>query len=1254
VALSERMTGLHSTDPVMRKRTIYTLAAFGPKAKGALPELLKTLTDEPSNLWEDAAVAVGRMGEPARIALERMVKEKKPSDKSKEYAWIENRKRAATALGYAGPAAIPTLRGMLTDTLPSVADSARKALARVAAENPETIPDLARVVGSSAEIVAAAKRSAEVRRLWLSVLDDPDAQARATATEVLGEAGVLDPRMIPSLAQKTGSSGVRIDYLGDRLLRIHRCGHSIVPEVMAQWRASRGPNTRANNHACLQLLIEVGADADSLVPEFLERLRADPDLSDEYDACLFLSAAEKRRAAGISRRPIDGGVADPPSLIPDFLDRLCAVPGGERQRSSSAYGALNDNFDQACPYLLAALRDGPPTRRETVLDYLLSHYLENYKGNRNTLFEDSPNVGGPVPAEIVWTVTALLDRPETRLRSIRLLGEMGSPARSAIPRLLECLDENNLGDIVTAVEHMNVVDPTQVDRFVQVRTGFANNPKRAVLVEELVTLLAKPEPRREYPSAMILLLLHESVDEVIAFLQKQTEGHRELPWRARHFLNSIAGCDPVIFSRLLEIRDYYLIENLLDNVPKRGPESERVAPAILILLQSDRFRSWYQIANALAVACEHKTPPEVPAALSRYLTGEKLSPNEQASLLRGLALMAPFPERIALPETLHKAEHPSLRNFAAAAALRWNPKDAAARRTVLEWAASVPSEKNAARFDRAAVAALAPLAPNDPEALVALVQFLGKCSIRDRDPLEENGQFTLQAILACGGDGVHALEKEFIASGYEYLAFVLKRLAAEGQVSLPAVFAEARRAGQSFASLRALTTNEVARDLLDMVVEREDCRIQCPIDTFVLDQPEPGKSRTAFLRWPSVLPKLRRWLSEKTGPRAELAFDILSRTHPEEPGVWDVVVRRAIDPGLAGDRSTELAIWDAGEKGLAVLRVQLDLPHEWFRSRTPEVLRQLLEHLPDQFTDKMLLDPDVRVRAAAVFAVARRTGRLPWERTVPAEIAPLFRRLARVLSEDADFSVRNGAWSGLEDITNRWPARAIELLEELPSTQRDAWLRHACALFQRNAKDVLPSLIRWIELLDMRDTPELRGLRDELEQLWPPPKAREGNRLSPEELIRAFLKASTWEEMTKLDYGLQRRQLRLEMLARASTEREIVDGLVGVLVTGSYGSASYTIKDRRIVSTIRQLGPTALPVLLKYLDLVDRPGEKDMPARVVHGQKDVIELIGALGPEASEAVELLLVQAGDPRYERRQAAREALRKIAPTVAAEIE
>jgi hypothetical protein len=133
----------------------------------------------------------------------------------------------------------------------------------------------------------------------------------------------------------------------------------------------------------------------------------------------------------------------------------------------------------------------------------------------------------------------------------------------------------------------------------------------------------------------------------------------------------------------------------------------------------------------------------------------------------------------------------------------------------------------------------------------------------------------------------------------------------------------------------------------------------------------------------------------------------------------------------------------------------------------------------------------------------------------------------------------------------------------------------------------------------------------------------------------------------------RRRQLRSELIRRAA-EPGVADELVRA-VTRDAGGQLKAVIDRSALGTLRRLGAPAGPALIAWLDQLDRPpkGPRD-PIRVGQGHEDLIELLGDLGPAAKDAVPLLLVHAGDPRFERRLAARSALLKIAPDIAAELE
>jgi hypothetical protein len=1270
VPLRERMKGLDSTDPLTRKRTIYTLAAFGPKAKGALPKLLELLrAGDP-----DAAVAVGRIGTAAVPELDRLLKAKRPTNPAKQERWRSNRQAATTALGHAGPSAVASLRGLLHEGDAQLVSYARESLVRLAAEHPETIPDLAadllsrRDFGSSPapeELCSAAKRSPEPVRQWRSVLDQPSADAQEMATRVLGRLGIVDPRMIPSLVRMTAEWG-RLDEWGEHLLQLHRRGHSVVPAVVARWRAA---HTNENRLACLRFLLAVGADADELLPELRQRLRD----GDGFDACQFLGAWEGRQATRAALLALGVAAGDrlaaaiaavaQPTVIPYFINLLAEVEGvkGEPawRRQSNAQLALAQHFARAVPFLLVALR-GPAKHRNAALTFL----LRRYEGNHDRARRGERPLA--VPQEIVAGVAGVLRAPETRLRAIRLLGEMGPDARSAVPEILGRMDEANWESSVTAIGRIGEVSPAQDRALTRARAAFAASPGRAKVVAGLRKRLTKPQDRWEMVPALILLALHEPAEQAAPSLKGKS--FFDSPLAA-----SLAAADPFVFDHLIGIYGNHAPARvtIAEKVALAGLKSGLVLPAplkILVEHQGDE--------GLIGASCRKETPTGVASALARRLADDRLEPHRAAEVLRALALMAPNGDAVKVPDALRSAKHARVRRFAAAAALRWAPKDAAARQVLLEWADVQPTGDwlEGPAYDSAAVAALAPLAPRDRAACEAILKFQEK--MRNARDLGE-AETALNVVLAAGKPGVDAVVARFLATGNEALAPTLQKLGAEGWVSLPAVFAEARRSGEAFQVLRppgegkldqnqaiqarasyralaAITTEETAPALLDVAAGLERALVWDGWDWFAPFLEQKANANRS-LRWPSTLRQLKRWLAGPDGPRKNLAFSVLCTTHPQDSDVWKAVLKRAVDTG----DGYEWVIQQAGAKGLAVIRVQLDHPDHGVQHRAAAWLRKQLSRLPDDSVDVLLADLDPRVRAAAAWAVGRRFGRAFPE--TDARHGAVVRRLARVLAEDADEDVRAAAWWAIDGTAARWPRTAPALLAALPPEHRTAWLREGAAMYRRerarrghreSIRPMRSHLERWVELLDMAGYPALRPLQESLERLLPAPAALGRDALSAAALVEAFRDASYWSAVGR-DGAQRRRQLRTELLRRAPAEPRVVDALVrGYLIGWFTGTTRYS-NDRPVLgTTIHRLGRSALPLLLEGLEQLDQPPTS--PPKHWRPREALIEMIGDLGPEAKAAVPLLLVHAGDPRYERRQAARDALRKIDPAVAAELE
>jgi hypothetical protein len=1107
-------------------------------------------------------------------------------------------------------------------------------------------------VSGNGELVAAAKRSPEIARTWKSLLDVRDPAARDAATQVLMHLGVMDPRMIPFLVARCRSidNTRSLDQEGRYLLRLHRAGHNVVPAVAARWRALRAETgaLAEKRRVYTELLIQIGRDADGLAMEFRDCLRAGQDV---YEACGFLSAVEKRRMAKAAQPGVAEDAVPPKagrSFVPDFIDRLCSMRPGD-VRDEGVRLVLNEHFDRAVPLLVEILRNGPAARRAAVLSYLAGGGYGNSPGHK------------PVTADMVKAVVDLLPDPATRWSAIAVLERFGPAAKVAIPDLLEQLDGSNVPHVCNAIRGIGSAEPSQAERLERARTRFARHADRAAVLAELKLRSANLSSDC-FTAAIVLLALHESVDEMIVSLRKWSEGFRND--RSRQLLASLAAADPFLCEKLLDGGVYWAVDY-------RALRSERFVP--VLLRQIERRSVVDSVAAALARICRDKTPKEVPGPLFGLLRDEGVSLHERVYVLEALADMAPVAGAGTVPEMLRNAAALPVRRLAAAAALRWNPGDKAARATLLEWAAAAPSDRYTTLYDRHALGALCSIAPTDPEARTALVGFLWRLGPQygNSGSLTEKQLQILQYIQNCGKAGVDALAKRFAETGDEALAQGLRQLGANRKVELPAVFVEARRARQPFKSLWIITTDETAVDLLEVGLEQKVDLMQFQYwvnmrtESLLVAQERPPLPTTYSLRWPGILPRLKAWLKETNGPRADIAFGLLSHTNLEDPDVWKAVVSRAVDPSYARHWATEKALRRAGIKGVAVLCMQLDLPEAEIRSAAEQTLEALLNALPDAYVDALLADPNARIRKVAVRSLQSRLRREvtleSWDafytealRQRDASQSGVIRRLGRVLAEDADEDVRTAAWWGIDYVAWNWPERAPVLFELLSGDQRAAWLRQAAALCPKEAGHAVESspaqsnLVRWCELLDMRDTPALRPLLADLEKLLPAPQALPAKRQPAKELIDAFLITSQWGPMTR-DAATERRKLRLELLARASNEPELADCLVREYFTGKPGNDL----DRRVVATIRRLGPAALPALLKCLDLLDRPSGNDRIPTVCRGHLALIELFGDLGPQTKAALPLLLVHAGDPRSEWRIAARNAVERIAPELAAEI-
>jgi CubicO group peptidase (beta-lactamase class C family) len=192
---------LVDADPQRRKEAMATLGQLGPEAKEVAEALVLVLADEDIYLRGGAAVALGRIGQPAVPPLIRALQ-----DSNAEVRWS-----AAIALGRVGGSALETqapLIKALADPSGHVRHAAAVALGGLGHPARQAVPELTRLLSDREETVRAAAATA-LRQIT------PESRASQLTREAL--VNTID-RLVPALIEELHVPGVAIALIQDRRL----------------------------------------------------------------------------------------------------------------------------------------------------------------------------------------------------------------------------------------------------------------------------------------------------------------------------------------------------------------------------------------------------------------------------------------------------------------------------------------------------------------------------------------------------------------------------------------------------------------------------------------------------------------------------------------------------------------------------------------------------------------------------------------------------------------------------------------------------------------------------------------------------------------------------------------------------------------------------------------------------------------------------------------------------------------------------
>lgn len=258
---------LSSAEGNERVQAIVALADFGPKAKDAVPDLIKALKENDEDVRLNAAITLGKIGKAAVGELTELL----PSENE------DVRFYSVWALGWIGAdakAAAPAVIRALADKSEGVRRKAAFALGRIAPDPETAVPALINALDDKQEDVCQAaadglsKIGAPAVKALIEALTGPE-KVRQHAANALGEIGPDAKAAIPALKELLLADKNTIPVMTSQAMA--KIGKEAIPALVAVLKDER-PAVRM---AGLEGLSKIGAPAVGHLVDALGDKRVD-------------------------------------------------------------------------------------------------------------------------------------------------------------------------------------------------------------------------------------------------------------------------------------------------------------------------------------------------------------------------------------------------------------------------------------------------------------------------------------------------------------------------------------------------------------------------------------------------------------------------------------------------------------------------------------------------------------------------------------------------------------------------------------------------------------------------------------------------------------------------------------------------------------------------------------------------------------------------------------------------------------------
>jgi HEAT repeat protein len=613
------------------------------------------LKDEDPQVRYQAGYVLSRMGPRIRPAFAALKIAAKDTD-------VNVRQFATEALGYTGPQALPVLLELLESE-----NNRYAAVTGLQRLEPDPLPEMLKLLKQGEprrrRAVAATlriwwQRSGDYMPAMRVALKDPDALVRIEAMEATR--GTRPNRAIPLefVQEMLKDKDPDVRFRAGGMLRdmdwLPEAAHPVLEKLL------RDSDKRVRVNAAWAML-ELDLQRPAPMQVILDGLRDKNEAVRRHAAFVFDQ---------IFYRHSDAVRAALPDLI-EFVRDYKQHPAEVVDKALWAFASLEPDPKVVVPLLKAMLQDANPAIRGQAA-HTLAHSFRSDPTVKSMLPDSIKRVPSRVrsdatavlltlkkrPENVVSGLVELLqgtDQPALRWQALRILAEMGTEAKEAIPALRGALEDKNPTFRESALLAICRIEPDRIAELTPAAIRLSNwqsssphdviqtlQTRAGEVTPVLVQGLRDPDPQYRLRAGFLLMNLgpaaRSAVPELRVALENKEPVVRILAAITLARINpQTEGIVPVLRSGLA-FNDYAVRQEVLHSIGSMGPAARDLMPDLVRILKN---KAEGQFRGLAANVLQNRNMPPVAEEMESVFAGliKDSDPQVRATALLGLGQM---------------------------------------------------------------------------------------------------------------------------------------------------------------------------------------------------------------------------------------------------------------------------------------------------------------------------------------------------------------------------------------------------------------------------------------------------------------------------------------------------------------------------------------------------------------------------------------------------------------------------------------